>query len=273
MVRVIHMTRSEPTNVDAVDVAGPSDARPIVFVHGAVLTRTMWAPQRTALSDEFRVVAPDLPGHGDRADEEFRLEAAVELIDEVIEERAGGRALLVGLSLGGYASTAYAGRHPEKVDGLVISGSSANPVDSLATLSRAVGGATRLATRSERLVGGFERLAARWVRERDLPTEIEEEIVDAGFYPRQFGVAGSELAGRDFRAAFASYPGPALVLNGERDLVNRRGERRHAGAAENARVKVLEGVGHVCNLHRPAAYTAAVRRFDRRAVADHPDSD
>ena len=115
----------------------------------------------------------------------------------------------------------------------------------------------------------MERLAGRWVRNRGLPREDEEEIIAAGFFLRQFGVAGPELAGRDFRAAFASFPGPALVLNGEKDLVNRRGERRHAEAAGNADVEALAGAGHTCNLYRPTAYATAIRRFHRR-VAEQP---
>lgn len=250
---------------EGIDVAGPSDAPPIVMVHGAVFTRKMWVPQREMLSGEFRVVAPDLPGHGERSAWDFHLPTAIELVDNTIEA-VGGSAYLVGLSLGGYVSTMYAGRNPDSVDGLVISGSSANPVRSFNALSRGIGGLTRLVTRSERIENGLKELTKRWVRGRDLPRAQEDEIIDAGFYPRQFGVGGKELAGRDFRGMFASYPGPALVLNGERDMINRRGESEHAAAAPDARVEVVDGVGHVCNLHRPAAYTDALRRFYRQSV-------
>lgn len=266
------MGRTTPSSErEGVDVAGPEDGRPIVFVHGAAFTRAMWAPQREVLADEFRVISPDLPGHGARSDADFRLEAAVERLDRVVDAHADGGVLLVGLSLGGYVSTAYASRSPDRVDGLVLSGSSANPVDSLATLTRAVGGLSRLATRSDRIEGGVRKLAARWVRKRGLPPEQERELIESGFYPRQFGVAGRELAGRDFRGALAEYPGPVLVLNGEKDLVNRRAEERHAAAAPDGRIEVLEGAGHTCNLHRPDAYTSAVRRFHDRAVADHAE--
>lgn len=262
--------RGTQTEPDGVDVAGPSDAQPIVFVHGAGFTRKMWAPQRDALSDEFRVIAPDLPGHGTRADEQFEFEPAVELLDEVFESYTDGSAVLVGLSLGGYVSTAYAQRYPDKVDGLVISGSSANPVGKMALATRATSGLSRLVTRSDRVERGAERLAKRWVRKRDLEDDLERELVDSGIYPRQFGIAGPHLAGRDFRAAFAAYPGPSLILNGEKDLVMRRGEKRHAAAAQNAEIKVIGGAGHVCNLHRPAVYTDTVRTFARRAIAEPP---
>jgi pimeloyl-ACP methyl ester carboxylesterase len=41
----------------------------------------------------------------------------------------------------------------------------------------------------------------------------------------------------------------------------RRGENAHADAAEDARVSVIEGAGHACNLERVDEYEAAVRRF------------
>ncbi|WP_254769189.1 alpha/beta fold hydrolase [Salinilacihabitans rarus] len=258
-----------------VDVVGPRDGQPVVFVHGAAMTRAMWAPQRRALAEEYRVVAPDLPGHGDRADETFAFEPALELLEGVIATETGatdGGTLLVGLSLGGYLATEYARRNPEDVDGLVISGSSANPVGGMNLLTRATGALARLATRSDGIEGRVRDFAERWVRSRDLDPEVEREIVESGFYPRQFGVAGPHLAGRDFRAAFAAYPGPSLVLNGETDLVMRRGEQDHAAAARTARVEVLADAGHICNLHRPEGYVDALKRFDRRAIAGRTES-
>lgn len=257
------MDRQTATEMRGVDVAGPPDGRPIVFVHGAMFTRKMWAPQRDALSEEFRVLAPDLPGHGARANEPFDLNAAIAVLDETIEGLAGGHAVLVGLSLGGYVITEYAGRYPEKVDGLVIADSSANPVRSMNPLTRLTGGIARLATRSDLVERAVARLGKRWVRNRDLDPEHEAEIVSSGIYPREFGRAGPYLAGRDFRTELEAYPGPVLIVNGEKDAVMRKGERDHARAGGNADVIVLEDVGHVSNLHRPEAFTDAVGRFVR----------
>lgn len=260
------MSESTETAVRGVDIAGPEDVPGIVLVHGSVFTRKMWAPQRRALSEEYRVVAPDMPGHGARGAEQFRFDPAVDLVGEAVD-RAGGNAVVVGLSLGGYVATEYAARHPESVDGLVISGASANPVEKMELATRAVGGVSRLATRSDRVEGVVSRLAERWVQKRQLPPDIRAEIIDSGFYPRTFGDAGPYLAGRDFRATFADYPGPSLVLNGEKDAVMRKGQENHAAAARDARVEVLENAGHVCNLDRPRGYTSSLRRFEQRDVA------
>ncbi|WP_225335116.1 alpha/beta fold hydrolase [Halomicrobium urmianum] len=246
-----------------VDVAGPPDGEPIVFVHGVLFTRALWAPQREALSDEFRVVVPDLPGHGTRSELDFRMERALDLLTDVIDEEAGGSATLAGLSLGGYVATEFAQRNPDMVDALVISGSSANPVGSLETLTRAVSKASNAATKSRLVRRGVDKVSRWWVDRRDLQQDVKREIKDAGFYPKQFGEAGHELAGRDFRTAFAAYPGPALVCNGRWDLLNRLGEKAHASTARDADVEVIAGAGHVCTLERPDDYVATIRRVVR----------
>lgn len=253
---------SSETDLRGVDVAGPEAAPDLVFVHGVLFARKQWAPQRNALSEEFRVVAPDLPGHGTRSGEQFQMERALQVVDETVEAVADGQAHLVGLSLGGYVATLYANRHPEKVESLVVSDSSANPVGALDVLTRIVSRASNLATRSSLVRRGVEWISKRWVNSRDLSRSVQTEINDAGFYPQQFGIAGFEIAGTDFREAFAAYRGPALVLNGQWDLFFRLGEDDHA-AAGNARVEVIEGAGHASNLDRPAAYSDVVRRFVR----------
>ncbi|APW97719.1 alpha/beta hydrolase [Halobiforma lacisalsi AJ5] len=245
-----------------VDVAGPPEAQSIVLAHGAMFTRKMWGPQRDALAEEFRVVAPDLPGHGDRSGESFDLERGIAVLDDAIESYAGGSAVLVGLSLGGYLVTEYASRYPAKVDGLVVVGSSANPVRGLNLATRLTGAVVRLATRSDLVERAAQRLGKRWVRNRDLSPEHEREILESGIFPREFGTPGPDIAGRNARAKLESYPGPVLVVNGERDALMRRGEREHA-AASGGDVVVLRDAGHICNLHRPEAFTDVVRRFVR----------
>jgi len=69
---------------EGVNVSGPEDGEPVLFVHGTVCNRTMWAPQRETLSREYRVTAPDLPEDGTRADEPFEMETAVRTLDRVV---------------------------------------------------------------------------------------------------------------------------------------------------------------------------------------------
>jgi len=238
-------------------VAGPADAPAIVFIHGTRMSRSYWTPQIEALSDEFRTIAVDLPGHGVRCHEAFTLDGAVAGIAAVIETRARGRAMVVGLSLGGYVGMALAADRPELVQGLVISGATIEPAG---RLRRAVLGlALAFDLGQIRLV---DPISARYYRFR-YPAAIAEPVIAGGFWSAGGAIALRALAGERFKPRLAAYPGPVLLINGSQDFVMRPGARGFAAAAKDARRVRIGGASHLANLDRPLAFNAAVRRFAR----------
>jgi len=78
-------------HVPEYDVVGPRDAFPIVLVHGVSGTRKMWMPQLEALSDEFRVIALDLLGHGALRKQQFQLKAAAQAVMESLRSKQDSR--------------------------------------------------------------------------------------------------------------------------------------------------------------------------------------
>ena len=235
--------------------SGPPNAPAIVFVHGTRLTGSMWTAQRAALSGEFRTITVDLPGHGALAAEPFTLEAAADALSEVIRDQAGGRAVVVGLSLGGYVGMVLAAREPDRVRGLVLSGATAEPVGLRALPYLAL--ATVMDSMAEATWHG---LNARYFRLR-YPPAIAEPIVAGGFWPRGGAAALRSLAGERFLPRLAAYPGRTLILNGELDLPFRFAAPAFARAAQDAHRVRLSGATHLANLDRPAAFSEAVRRF------------
>lgn len=235
------------------------DTRPtIVFLHGTRLNAGQWATQVTALEDDFRCVAIDLPGHGANRAERFTLEGAAADVARAIDEEAGGRAILVGLSLGGYVAIEVAARHPEKVAGLVLAGTTAEPTGfrSIPYLALAL------------LLGGvrpaiLDRLNTWFFRLR-YPPEIAEPIIAGGWGFRGGSVAVRSLVGQEFAPRLARYPGRTLIVNGEFDLLFRLFERRFAGEAAAARRLTLPRATHLSNLDQPDRFSAAVRGFAAR---------
>lgn len=235
--------------------SGPPGAPAIVFVHGTRLTGSMWTAQQSALSDGFRTIAMDLPAHGALAGESFTLDGAADALSRVIHDHAGGRAVVVGLSLGGYVGMVLAAREPERIRGLVLSGATAEPVGLRSfpylALAAAMDGMTEATSR---------RLNARYFRLR-YPPALSEPIVAGGFWIRGGAVALRTLVGERFIPRLAAYPGPTLILNGELDLPFRLAAPAFAAAAQDAHRVRLTGATHLANLDRPAAFSAAVRRF------------
>ncbi|HEY7833771.1 MAG TPA: alpha/beta hydrolase [Ktedonobacterales bacterium] len=242
------------------DCAGPTGAPVIVCIHGAAWTRVSWLPQMEALADACRVVALDLPGHGARASEPFTMRAALDAVNEAISAgssaAADGRALLVGLSLGGYVAMAYAARAPERVRGLVLSGCTIVYRGAIGTLSRLDALIVTRLLSARRLAS----MQARSVRAM-LPEPLADAQIAGGFNFGAMPAVYRELGRCDFDALLGTYPGPSLILNGADDWLNRRGEARQAAAARNARIEIIPGAGHLCNLQQPEAFTAAVRGF------------
>ena len=238
-----------------VRVAGPVGAPAIVFVHGTRLTGSMWTAQVTALADTFRCVTVDLPGHGALADRTFTLDAAADVVAQAVRQTTDGRAVVVGLSLGGYTAMHLAATRPELVRGLVLSGATAEPVGWRAAPFLALAAAME-AFDGPRLVA----LNAWFFRTR-FPPAIAEPIIAGGFWSAGGAIALRALVGERFAPRLAAYPGPTLILNGSLDPVFRLSSRSFARVARQPRRIRLGGATHLANLDRPAAFNHAVRSF------------
>ncbi len=242
---------------------GPRDAPAIVFIHGTRLTRRQWWPQLRRLGRRYRCVAIDLPGHGALADRPFSIRAACAAVEDAIETEApSGRALLVGLSLGGYVAIEVAAAAPERVAGLVLAGCSAEPAGPLAVVLRLL--ALTLehtpAPALDILNRGFFRL-----RYGDA---ITGPIIAGGFWSSGGARALRTLVGRRYLERLGRLWTPVLIVNGALDPVFGPGGDPWAAACRRGRHAIVPRAMHLSSLDRPGPFAELVAAFADEVASD-----
>ncbi|MBE7699375.1 alpha/beta hydrolase [Oerskovia sp. Sa1BUA8] len=233
---------------------------PVLFVHGSRTSRTMWRAQLEAMERAgIEAVAVDLPGHGVRTGEAFTLDGAVASVVGAVDD-LGGRALVVGLSLGGYVGIEHRARFPEQVAGLVAASCCTVPASRLR-------GAWRVAAdRIERLPDNGAALNQALVN-RTLPAAGIEDIGAGGFALTTMTAILDEVGQTEPLAALGRTDSPVWFVNGRWDHF-RFGERAYLAAARaggaRAELVVIPGAKHLVSLDRPVA-------FNRAVLAAHAD--
>ncbi|WP_298459143.1 alpha/beta fold hydrolase [uncultured Cellulomonas sp.] len=199
--------------------AGP----PIVFVHGVRTSSAIWAHQMAAMARSgHRSVAVDLPGHGARAHERFTLRGAMDAIGQAVDALPVPP-LIVGLSLGGYSTLAYAARHQDKVAGVLVAGCS-----------------TEIRGKPVRAYRSVAHHVSRTLRPTGGTWHVVSDMLEA---------MGGHSSLADLRRLLV----PVWIVNGRRDVL-RLEERRYLAARPGTRLTVVPRAGHDVNSHAPIVF-------------------
>jgi pimeloyl-ACP methyl ester carboxylesterase len=96
--------------------------KPVILLHGYLETSEVWLDFAQKLSEKFRVIIPDLPGHGCSSimGEVLSMELIAEVQNELLKNLGISKVCMVGHSLGGYVALAFAELFPEKLSGYVL---------------------------------------------------------------------------------------------------------------------------------------------------------
>jgi pimeloyl-ACP methyl ester carboxylesterase len=229
---------------------------PVVLLsHGYSATSQMWRGQVAPLSRDHKLVIWDMRGHGRSdypADPAAYSEAATvadmaALLDAVGAERA----VIGGLSLGGYMSLAFHRAHPERVEALLIidTGPGFRKDEAREGWNQ---NALRTAERYER--DGLGALARGSVEMRTSQHRSAEGLALA---------ARGMLTQRDARVmeSLPSIAVPSLVVVGADDTPFLAASDYMAAKIPGAKKVVIPEAGHAANIDQPDAFNAAVLGF------------
>lgn len=227
------------------------EPKSVVLVHALRTSSTMWRGQRELLESRgHRVHTPDLPGHGARMGEKFTVAGAVDTIHDAVtraDEESDGGAFLVGLSLGGYLATHYAGLEPRRIRGMLLASCGTQPYRvALEAWRLAAKVIARFPDRGRALNDFAVRLAVR-------DPELAEDVLRGGIALDVMDDVLREFATLDVRGSLARIDAPIWFVNGQWDHF-RIEERRALRAARNGRLVRVVGANHLVNLSRPGVF-------------------
>lgn len=95
---------------------------PVVLIHGVGLDATMWQAQVAVLAKHYEVIAYDMLGHGESAlpTEDATLDDYADQLQALLDELDLPAATIVGFSMGGLVARAFALRHPDRLNAMVV---------------------------------------------------------------------------------------------------------------------------------------------------------
>jgi pimeloyl-ACP methyl ester carboxylesterase len=251
-------------------VSGPEKAPVVVLLHGATLDHQAWDAQVESLAGRYRLVVPDLRGHGESPlNEAFRFDDAVDDIAALLDEvDADTPVVLGGLSLGGNIAQEVVYRDPGRVDALVVADSTCN------TAARhPLAAPLTIAALSAMTLSGRERFmqrAAEVTSPRDDVRRYVLDVNDDRTSAEVVQILASLLNDGLHPQPAYRLPVPTLLLTGADDRVGDivSGSREWAARDPSVEHVVIPGAGHASNQDNPAAFTAAMAAFlDRVAPA------
>lgn len=239
---------------------------PLLLIHGFPHDRTLWQPQLDQLKDIARPIAPDLRGFGDSGSPEqtMTMTGHADDLKGFLDGMRVKRAVICGLSMGGYVALAFVNKYPDSVEGLVLCNTRATGDTPEARKKRQA-----LAKRvmAEGMATIAEEMAGPMMAEgsKQAHPGRAASVLQMMQRQRPEGVAASALgmAMRPDRSPLLPHiQAPTLIITGEKDeLIPPSESAAMHESIPGSELVVIPGAGHLTNLEAPEQFNSALRRF------------
>jgi pimeloyl-ACP methyl ester carboxylesterase len=238
---------------------------PVVFLPAFPLNRTMWEPQVSALVADCRCIPIDPRGFGEsKASPPYSMDRYADDVVAVLDALQIERAVVVGLSMGGYVAFALWRRHRARVRGLVLADTRA-VADTIEIAERRRLLIDTAESQGSTAVANMQILALVGKTTRDKRPDIFDSMHRMMAQAPVEGVIGAleaMLARPDSTPTLATIDVPTLIVVGEEDVVTPPSDALTLQAAiSGSRIEVLRQAGHLSNVERPAAFNTVVSEF------------
>jgi 3-oxoadipate enol-lactonase len=240
--------------------------QPVVLLHGYPFNRSLWNEQVSALGNSYRVITPDLRGLGesDASQGPATMNRMARDVAALLDHLEISRAVVGGLSMGGYVALAFYKEFPSRVRSLILA-------DTRAPADTEEGKQTRHQQAEKALAEGMAGIADSMLPKLLTPETVSKRpdlvkrVRDMMLKTKPEGAAGALLgmAEREDQTALLSQIScPTLILVGREDPITpvADSEKMHREIA-GSRLVVIENAAHVSNLERTDQFNEELMRF------------
>ena len=241
---------------------GDPDGETVLLLHGFAADKDNWTRFSATLKDAgYRVLAPDLPGHGESSrvpTHTYDIPNQVAFVEAFVVAQGLEQVHIAGNSMGGHIAGAYAALHPQRVQtlGLLNAGGVKAPEQSEREKIMEETGTNPLLVES---VEDFDRLLAFvFVEPPKLPRVVKQYFADRAVINRAFNdkIYGDlSGAGRllPLEPLLPQVTAPALILWGDSDrLLHPSGADVFAAGLPDSETVIMRACGHSPMVERPA---------------------
>lgn len=231
----------------------------LLLLHAFPLDASMWGPQVAALSGRVPTVAPNCPGFGSTpaAAPEGWMDAAADHAAQALTDAGVERAVVCGLSMGGYVAFAFWRRHRDRVAGMILANTRSGADDEAGRQRRA-----DLAARLRAEGNGFLADSPPPLLSADARPELLDRMKEIIRKQPAEAIATASLAMAarvDSTPDLAGINVPTLVITGTGDaLIPPAATEPMAQQVPGARLEVIEGAGHLTNVEAPEEFNRLV---------------
>ena len=238
----------------------------ILFIHGFPFNKSMWKLQEEELKDNYRVISYDIRGHGNSGagNEDFSIDLFANDLIGLMDALKIDKAILCGLSMGGYIALNAMGKYHERFDALVLSD------------SQCIADTSEVKEKRMREIESIKHIGVE---------KYAEESIKKFFSPESFLTKGKEIADvremilktseqslcntllalslrKETCQILPEIKVPVLIMVGNEDKITPPAAARFMHEKiEGSFLKIIDHAGHLSNLENPGEFNVQLKKF------------
>lgn len=245
---------------------GPDDAPVIIFIHGFPFNKSMWGQQVDTLKGGYRTIAYDIRGHGntESGNENISIDLFADDLVNLMDELNISKAILCGLSMGGYIALNAVEKYPKRFDGLILS-------NTQCTADTPEGKEKRMKTIQSIKESGVEKYAEESIKNLFLPASfnVKQKAVAAVkqmiLNTSQQSLCSTLQALADRKETCSKLDEiniPVLIMVGKEDKITPPPTARMMHEKiHNSLMYILDHAGHLANIENQYEFNYQLRSF------------